>query len=282
MTAAFQLTAEDLWPAWRLLGWLGHGEVYVALVFLFAVGRQWRRAVDFGVALGLTAWTVGVAKALIAAPRPGWIDPTVHVETVSASTGMPSGHAATAVCLILLVRRPWAVVAVGAFALLVATARVGAGVHSPAQVLAGLGLGVLVVVVTPPLVRGGARLGRPRVMVGALSLLGATWVVVAATAGRPWPDALSWGVDPSHLNAAVAAGLGNGLGLALGLWSAPGLMSAAGWRSPGVWLPPAALGVAGLTLPAAALGPMAATLAASVLIWSLGRVADYGRRKTPK
>lgn len=96
-----------------------------------------------------------VVKVLVAQPRPCR---TIDAPTVIACPDVddwswPSNHAVLAAavataCVLTLPRSAWVVCPA---AVLIAAARVSAGVHYPHDVLAGLGFGTVVVLSTVPL-----------------------------------------------------------------------------------------------------------------------------------
>lgn len=98
-----------------------------------------------------------VVKVLVAQPRPCR---TIDAPTVIACPDIddwswPSNHAVIAAslataCVLSVPRSAWVVCPA---AVLIAVARVSAGVHYPHDVLAGLGFGVVVVLSTVPLLR---------------------------------------------------------------------------------------------------------------------------------
>ncbi|QII05145.1 phosphatase PAP2 family protein [Rhodococcoides fascians A25f] len=137
--------------------------VSVASAIVLAVRTWLRDRKSFGV---LVAGGCGVAiaylasevvKVLVAQPRPCR---TIDAPTVIACPDVddwswPSNHAVLAAavataCVLAVPRSAWVVCPA---AVLIAVARVSAGVHYPHDVLAGLGFGVVVVLSTVPLLR---------------------------------------------------------------------------------------------------------------------------------
>ena len=131
------------------------GDAAVVLLVLLVLGRSSRR----GAALAVKGFLLGslvspLLKAWWAVPRPlavieaGLLNPMGNPP--GAANSMPSGHAmaaSTLVCLIILmypslVRRKAVVLPLILGGLVVAFSRVVVGAHWPADVLAGLGLGV--------------------------------------------------------------------------------------------------------------------------------------------
>ncbi len=209
-------------------------------------------AVDRGVALRAvvlllaSAWVNGAAKGLFDLPRP---DPAqVAVLDVRSSGGLPSGHAQNAVVAWGYLALRWhrgrtgvssRAILVGA-ALLVAAigvSRLYLGAHFPADVLAGWGLGLgLLLLALPAVERGAGALSRlplvgrflaagllPLLLLlvyrqhealpAAATLLG---VAVGAVAEREWIRLPGWAPPRARL-LRVLVGLGGVLALWAGL-----------------------------------------------------------------
>jgi len=95
----------------------------------------------------LAALSNSVLKWLWAEPRPYWSSDTVSALRATAGFGMPSGHAQVATAFwgglawLIRDRRFWCLAI--AIVFFTGVSRVYYGVHSPAQVLVGWGLGIL-------------------------------------------------------------------------------------------------------------------------------------------
>jgi membrane-associated phospholipid phosphatase len=129
------------------LSWLGIGYLYYLLSAYLIVKKD-----DRGKILWYYWTTAAILNAILkytfAQPRPYWIKPSIQAFEKSISFGMPSGHTQSAcgvVLLFLLYRLGW--VWGMLWMLLMALARVVLGVHSVAQVLVGMMLGMLMVAV---------------------------------------------------------------------------------------------------------------------------------------
>ena len=267
-TAAFQAATASLRPLWRVMHWVGYGPAYLFLVFAFAVGVHWRRARDFAVAVGLVAWTIGCLKAVFHAPRPGWVDETLWVDMPAQSAGFPSGHAATVLCLLLLVRTRWAVLGVATGCAVMAASRVGVGAHGPEQVLAGVVVGTIGVVAAPMVVRWMNGRLAPRALFFAASLGLASLIVCGWVSGVA-NEALCHPGGVAALEMAAVRGVGGGLGLALGALLGVLLMPSAPRR--GRWLAYGAAVVGGcaIALPAPGASAMAINFAAMAGVWGV-------------
>lgn len=147
---AHPMGPQDLWIF--LTQW---GDAAVVLLLLLVLGRSSRR----GAALAIKGFLIGAVvspllKTLWSVPRPLMvIDPALlnpMGNPPSSANSMPSGHALAAsamVCLIVLmypslVHRKTVVLPLILGGMVVAFSRVVVGAHWPADVLAGLGLGV--------------------------------------------------------------------------------------------------------------------------------------------
>ena len=141
---------------WLFLTQLGDSAL-VGLVLLALAGADGARR-----ALVLKTWLLGAVlspllKNLINSPRPlAVLEPgllQVIGQPPSGWHSMPSGHSLAAAALVGVLglfwapRRPWLWVPLALLALAIGCSRVAVGAHWPGDVLAGLGLGTLVVVV---------------------------------------------------------------------------------------------------------------------------------------
>ena len=141
---------------WLGLTQLGDSALVGLLLLALAGADGVRRA------LVLKTWLLGAVlspllKNLINSPRPlAVLEPgllQVIGQPPSGWHSMPSGHSLAAAALVGVLglfwapRRPWLWVPLALLALAIGCSRVAVGAHWPGDVLAGLGLGTLVVVV---------------------------------------------------------------------------------------------------------------------------------------
>ncbi len=276
-TASFQRETRGLRGLWYALHWVGHGELYLLLLCLVAVGRHWRRALDFSVAMGLSAWLTGVLKGIVNQPRPGWLGETLWIDVGSASSGFPSGHVATAMGLLLLVRSRRAVLAVGLFVLLMVLARVGVGAHSPAQVLGGVCLGTFTVVAAPALVRLTLRDVETRIirlLVGALAMP----YLVLLLVDLPLAESVCQAFSQTRLLDGRARAMGGGLGLWSGAMYGGWLMFQARLSGRFWGSCPLFMALAYFVLPASASLALVTNFGVVLGVWAVARRVHRRRR----
>ncbi|MFM7617939.1 MAG: phosphatase PAP2 family protein [Actinomycetes bacterium] len=127
-----------------LLGTLG-----AWVVGVIAIGVLYRRAAP-AVAVAVACWTsylgAQIVKGIVARGRPADLLTSFVARSQADGFGFASGHAAVvagaAAALSPWLPRPWRVVA-WSLVVLVAIARVYAGVHLPLDVVAGVGIGLI-------------------------------------------------------------------------------------------------------------------------------------------
>jgi membrane-associated phospholipid phosphatase len=126
------------------------GDIYFFIIVAPAIYWCWdsKLGLRIGLMLMISGAVNDVAKVLIHAPRPSWIDPNVQVHAKEISFGLPSNHSQTAVVvwgnLAVWVRRTWMWVLALFVILMIGLSRLYLGVHFPTDVLAGWLLGALV------------------------------------------------------------------------------------------------------------------------------------------
>ena len=137
---------------WYAITALGAGLFYFLFAYFLALARG-NGALGFALALGWAA--VKVLKTALAVPRPFALDPAVAYPQAVAGAGgasLPSGHAALAALFSFFLARggpPWGYLLAALWTLLVSLSRVELGVHYPADVIAGAGLGLLLAFALP-------------------------------------------------------------------------------------------------------------------------------------
>lgn len=131
---------------WTLVSKLSSEQVFVALVpiLYWTADRRFTRLLA-GLLL-LSVWIGNVAKGLVGLPRPPALGIRVVPVDVGSPLGFPSGHAQSAALVWTVlasgVRRRWFAGLAAAAVLLVGVSRLYLGVHWPADVLGGWGLGL--------------------------------------------------------------------------------------------------------------------------------------------
>ncbi|NUR84937.1 MAG: phosphatase PAP2 family protein [Nonomuraea sp.] len=191
-----------------------------------------------GLRLGLTVLVAGasnqVLKLAFHQPRPYWIDPGVRALAAEGSFGLPSGHAQISTAawglLAATVRRAWAWWGAAVIVLLIGVSRVYLGVHFITDVVAGVALGLVVLLLAvrlePAAVAWWRRMPLWGQLVTSAALSGAL-IGVALLANLPyagWTVPPAWSgareITPESLStvAALAGGLLGTLGGASILW----------------------------------------------------------------
>lgn len=130
---------------WVLLTHLGAAALPLLLFVLGCVIQRQRFALTMGLLTTLTGILVIVLKQIIQQPRPYLLTDSFTVYEMSSGFGMPSGHSANAFVTFFVIglfvksRLAWPVVFI--LIVLAGLSRAYLGVHSLAQVCAGLALG---------------------------------------------------------------------------------------------------------------------------------------------
>jgi undecaprenyl-diphosphatase len=146
------------YPAWIISYIIGSPEILPLIIVAFLLLTQKRRAsLEAFIMFIASGATVFVLKHLIQAPRPGMVDPSIIQYVVETGHGMPSGHALTSFVVLgwiwLKGRKSWGSksgilsAALWLFVFLIGLSRVYLGVHYPSQVLAGWGIGAVMLAV---------------------------------------------------------------------------------------------------------------------------------------
>lgn len=120
-----------------------------AITAVLILTKRYRLSVRLFVT-GLAAFILaGWMKAVFVRPRPPYILDDVNIREVALGSGFPSGHAAvaTAVTLVLLYAVPKKFhTMLYTIIILVPVSRIYLGVHAPLDVLGGVMLGIIVVI----------------------------------------------------------------------------------------------------------------------------------------
>ncbi|WP_261663684.1 phosphatase PAP2 family protein [Deinococcus sp. Marseille-Q6407] len=137
----------DLWLA---ITALGRDEVFIAVLALYTWLVNPRGAQQLGVAFALSYLVNSALKYSLDLPRPftaGDTAPSAAARATAGGPSFPSGHAQLGSTLWLGLaaqqRRPWLWAVAALLTGLIAYSRIALGVHYPADVLAGLALGVV-------------------------------------------------------------------------------------------------------------------------------------------
>ncbi|MGD2050001.1 MAG: phosphatase PAP2 family protein [Chloroflexota bacterium] len=132
-----------------ILSGIGRFEFYLAIIALiyWSIEKFFGRSLAY--ILAFSFLINGMIKHLIRDPRPYWLDPTLGLYEEN-SYGVPSGHAQAATVfygfLALWLRRGWVWVLAILMMLLMALSRVYLGVHDIEDVLAGIIIGILILI----------------------------------------------------------------------------------------------------------------------------------------
>lgn len=142
---------EESWAQWNFITELGTPPVFMVVIgFLFWQGRR-SAGICALVAILMVGMLVDLLKVFIAMPRPYYAYDLVAAWRDSTGFGMPSGHAAGAMTLWLLlavfIRKWWFSIIAAALIFFIGLSRMYFGVHSGTQVLFGWLLGISVVLI---------------------------------------------------------------------------------------------------------------------------------------
>ncbi|WP_052424190.1 phosphatase PAP2 family protein [Nonomuraea candida] len=199
-------------------------------------------ALRLGLTVLLAAATNAIGKLIAHQPRPYWIDSRIRPLSVETAFGLPSGHAQIGTAgvgrIAGMAGRPWAWWAAGTVVGLVCLSRVYLGVHFISDVVAGVLLGLAVLLVVHRFERPAtdwwrgqalwAQLAASAVLSGAL--IGAAALANAPYAGWAPPRSWSWAgaIDPESLDTVVTMA-----GMLLGTLAGTSVMYRLGWFDAG-------------------------------------------------
>lgn len=131
----------------RIFSFLGTQWIYI----LILPAILWSIDIAWGIRVGMLVLSSGVLngsiKILLGFPRPYWVSTQVTAFRPESTFGLPSGHAQNGVAvwgrMATGLKRRWATIAAIGVILLISISRLYLGVHFPADVLVGWGIGVL-------------------------------------------------------------------------------------------------------------------------------------------
>ncbi|MEV0616058.1 phosphatase PAP2 family protein [Nonomuraea sp. NPDC050404] len=220
-------------------------------------------ALRLGLTVLLAAATNAIGKLVAHQPRPYWIDSRIHPLSIEQSFGLPSGHAQIGTAglgrLAAMAGRPWAWCTAGAIVALVCLSRLYLGVHFISDVVAGVLLGLAVLLIVSKLERPATAWWRRQELWAQLTvslMLSGALIGVAALANVPyagWAPPPSWSsagtIDPESMDTVITMA-----GVLLGTLAGTSIMYRLGWFDAG--------GAFGLRAARWALGTVVA-----VLIW---------------
>jgi len=147
---SFQAQLPDLGGFFTAIAFFGMPEFYLLFIPLVLWCYDRTLGLRLLVFLSISGAIADALKILFHAPRPYWISPEVKAYAAMGSFGLPSAHAQNAVVFFGAIGealRKWQVwIACIVLMLLIGLARVYQAVHFPTDVLAGWGIGLLLLV----------------------------------------------------------------------------------------------------------------------------------------
>lgn len=138
---------QFLLPPMQFFSLLGAQWIYI----LIMPALVWSVDVGLGIRVGILVLSSGMIngslKLLFGFPRPYWVSTKLKAFSPESTFGLPSGHAQTALAtwgrLASGLKRWWSPVAAIVIIVLISISRIYLGVHFPADVLVGWGIGIV-------------------------------------------------------------------------------------------------------------------------------------------
>ncbi len=211
LLAAVQAWGPAIKPVMTAFSSAGYGSIYMAVIAFAYWCVSPSHALRLAALLLLSSCINTLVKIVILEPRPYWLRPELYTGSIDTAAGMPSGHAQSAAAfwglLATFTRRPlgWAVCLLMIAGICVS--RIYFGVHFPSQILAGLVVGLALVVVfyrvEAPVRR--AFMARSRVeqrlvlLAGWLGMMGLALALQSAMAAR-WAMPAQWAAAAAALH----------------------------------------------------------------------------------
>ncbi|GEM_PF-6092551 len=138
---------EMFWSSLARLSGFPAEIIILILVLISAGKRNWRRIIITVLAFSLFRLTGEIIKEGVASPRACWQEGIKTLIPCPDSFSFPSGHALGAAMIAtiisLIYRRKLIVISTLISTLLIAMSRVAVDVHSPVDVIGGVGMGII-------------------------------------------------------------------------------------------------------------------------------------------
>ncbi len=214
LLAAVQAWSPALKPVMAAFSGAGYGSIYMAVIAFAYWCVSPSHALRLAALLLLSSCINTLVKIVILEPRPYWLHPGLYTGSIDTAAGMPSGHAQSAAAfwglLASFTRRPlvWAVCVLMIAGICVS--RIYFGVHFPSQIVAGVVLGLALVVVFHRVERPVCRAFLARsltdqrllLLAGWLSLVGLAFALQSTMAAN-WTMPPEWAANVAALHPEV-------------------------------------------------------------------------------
>jgi len=202
---AFQTSAPSLGGLMQGITFFGQPEFY--LLFIPLILWCFDRTLGLRLLIILSASSAinEALKIVFHAPRPYWISPEVTAYTSMTSFGLPSGHAQNAVVffgsIAAFFRKWWIGIACIVIIFVISLSRIYQAVHFPTDIIAGVGIGILLLLgflylEKPVLERTRGRSFPAQVLLAfgfSLLLIGITSIALFVTG--PWQVPAEWSIQ---------------------------------------------------------------------------------------